>query len=125
MAVTPANTHDSQVLEDLLHGEETAVWGDSAYSGQKDTLKQVAPNTRNFTQKKGSRHVKLTEQDRSRNRNKSKVRAKVEHLFHVMKCQFGFRKVRYKGLEKNANWVFMHCALINLQMAKNRLPAIP
>lgn len=123
--MTPANTHDSQVLEDLLHGEETKVWGDSAYSGQKEVLKEYAPDAKDYTQKKGSRHRKLTDEDHSKNRNKSRIRAKVEHTFHVMKRQFGFRKVRYRGLDKNANWVFMQCALINLVMSKNRLPGLP
>lgn len=121
VAVTAANVHDSQVLEDLLHGDETRVWGDSAYSGQADVLNQHAPNARDFTQKKGSRHRSLSASDRQRNRTKSKVRAKVEHVFHVMKRQFGFTKVRYRGLDKNANHVFAACALINLVMAKNRL----
>lgn len=125
VAVTPANTHDSQVLEDLLHGEETKVWGDSAYSGQKEVLGEHAPKAKDYTQKKGSRNRKLTDEERSKNRNKSKVRAKVEHTFHVMKRQFGFRKVRYRGLTKNATWVFMQCALINLVMSKNRLPGFP
>jgi len=43
VAVTPANVHDSQVLEDLLHGDETRLWGDSAYTGQKDKLNEHAP----------------------------------------------------------------------------------
>lgn len=121
VAVTPANTHDSQLLEDLLHGDETKVWGDSAYSGQKEVLSEQAPHAKDYTHKKGSRNRKLSDDDRSKNRNKSKVRAKVEHVFHVMKRQFGFTKVRYRGLDKNANWVFMSCALVNLSMAKKQL----
>ncbi len=120
VAVTPANTHDSQLLEDLLHGDETKVWGDSAYSGQKEVLSEQAPHAKDYTHKKGSRNRKLSDDDRSKNRNKSKVRAKVEHVFHVMKRQFGFTKVRYRGLDKNANWVFMSCALVNLSMAKKQ-----
>jgi IS5 family transposase len=121
VAVTPANTHDSQVLEDLLHGEETVVWGDSAYSGQKETIKVNAPKAKDFTNKKGARNRPLTEKERSTNRNKSKVRSKVEHVFHVMKRQFGFTKVRYKGLDKNANHTITNCALINLVLSKNKL----
>ena len=121
VAVTPANTHDSQVLEELLHGGETRVWGDSAYSGQKKALSRCAPKARDYTCKKGSRHRKLSDEERQRNRNKSKVRCKVEHVFFVMKRQFHFTKVRYKGLDKNANHVFTSCALINLVMAKKHL----
>ena len=121
VAVTAANVHDSQVLEDLLHGDETRVWGDSAYSGQTETLREHAPNAQDFTQRKGHRHRPLSTEDRRRNRTKSKVRAKVEHVAHVMKRQFGFTKVHYRGLAKNANHVFAACALINLVMAKKRL----
>ena len=120
-AVTAANVHDSQVLEDLLHGEETRVWGDAAYSGQTEVLREHAPNAKDFTQKKGSRHRTLTDQERQRNRTKSKVRAKVEHVFHVMKRQLGYTKVRYRGLDKNAHHVFAACALINLMLARNKL----
>jgi len=121
VVATPANVHDSVILGDLLHGEESRVWGDSAYAGQGDAITASAPEARDFTNKKGSRYVTLSEADRSRNRNKSKVRAKVEHLFGVMKCRFGFTKVRYKGLEKNAHHLFVSCALVNLVMAKKVL----
>ena len=118
---TTANVHDSQVLDDLLHGEETRVWGDSAYAGQKRILKEIAPQSRDFTQHKASRNRALSAQERSRNRTKSRVRSRVEHVFHVLKCRFGFTKVRYRGLEKNANHLFAALALVNLVMAKRRL----
>ena len=118
---TAANVHDSQVLDDLLHGEETRVWGDSAYPGQKRTLKEIAPQSRDFTQQKASRNRALSAQERNRNRTKSRVRSRVEHVFHILKCRFGFTKVRYRGLEKNANHLFAALALVNLVMAKRRL----
>jgi len=114
IAVTAANVHDSQLLGDLLHGDETHVWGDSAYTGQKKLLYDQAPNAKDFTQKKGSRYRKLTEAEQSANRYKSKIRSRVEHVFGVMKRQFGFTKVRYRGLDKNAQCVFTKCALVNL-----------
>jgi IS5 family transposase len=124
VAVTAANVHDSQLLGDLLHGDETHVWGDSAYAGQKKLLYERAPDTKDFTQKKGSRYRKLTEAERSANRYKSKIRARVEHVFGVMKRQFGFTKVRYRGLDKNAQCVFTKCALVNLVLAKKTLLAV-
>ena len=124
VAVTAANVHDSQLLGDLLHGEETHVWGGSAYAGQKKLLYERAPNTKDFTQKKGSRYRKLTEAERSANRYKSKVRSRVEHVFGVMKRQFGFTKVRYRGLDKNAQCIFTKCALVNLVLAKKTLLAV-
>jgi IS5 family transposase len=124
VVVTPANVHDSQVMGDLLHGDETRVWGDSAYTGQTEVLELVAPEAKDFTQKKGSRYCKLSETERSKNRNKSKVRAKVEHVFGIMKRQFGYNKVRYRGLDKNAHAVFIKCALVNLVMVKKTLLAV-
>ena len=121
VVATPANVHDSVVLGDLLHGDENRVWGDSAYSGKGDVIAEHAPRAKDFTNKKGSRHVILSDVDRNRNRSKSKVRAKVEHVFGVMKGRFGFTKVRYKGLAKNAHHLFVSCALVNLLMAKKSL----
>ena len=121
VVATPANVHDSQVLSDLLHGEETRAWGDSAYTGQKENIAACAPRAKDFTQAKGSRNRKLTEEERARNRNKSRVRAKVEHQFGIIKRQFGFSKVRYRGLDKNAHRLFVACALSNLVMAKKTL----
>lgn len=121
VVATPANVHDSAILGDLLHGDESRVWGDSAYAGQGDVIADHAPRAKDFTNKKGSRYVSLSDRDRTKNRNKSKVRAKVEHVFGVMKGQFGFTKVRYKGLDKNAHHLFTTCALVNLVMAKKTL----
>ena len=121
VVATSANVHDSQVLEDLLHGEETRVWGDSAYSGQKAAIKDKAPKAKDFTHAKGSRHRKLSDEDKAKNRTKSKVRAKVEHQFGIIKRRFGFTKVRYRGLDKNAHWLFVACALSNVVMAKKPL----
>ncbi|MHB8582852.1 MAG: IS5 family transposase [Gammaproteobacteria bacterium] len=118
---TPANIHDSQVLPYLLHGKETRVWGDSAYAGQTGVMRRRAPYAQDFTHHKGCRNCLLTEIDREQNRTKSKVRAKVEHAFRVMKCTFGFVKVRYRGLSKNAHRVYITCALTNLYMARRTL----
>jgi IS5 family transposase len=121
VAATAANVHDSQVLEDLLHGDETRVWGDSAYAGQGDVIERCAPSAKDYTQAKGSRYKPLSDVDRRRNRTKSKVRAKVEHVFGVMKRVFGFTKVRYRGLAKNAQALFVLSALTNLYLARRRL----
>ena len=53
--------------------------------------------------------------------DKSKVRAKVEHVFGVLKLKFGFVKVRYRGLKKNANRLFATCARVNLYLVRNKL----
>jgi IS5 family transposase len=121
VAATAANTHDSQLLPDLLHGEETRVYGDSAYMGQSEAIREQAPKAKDFTQKKGCRSRALSDADRARNRTKSRVRAKVEHPFLVLKRVFGFSKVRYRGVDKNANRLFVACGLVNLYMARRVL----
>jgi IS5 family transposase len=121
VAATAANVHDSQVLPDLLHGQETRVWGDSAYAGQTGVLREVAPQAQDFTHEKGHRHAPLTEAQRAKNRSKSKVWAKVEHSIGVIKRVFKFAKVRYRGLLKNAHLLFVACALANLFMTRRRL----
>jgi IS5 family transposase len=121
VVATPANVHDSQVLIDLLHGEETRVWGDAAYTGQRDIIRERAPKARDFTQQKATRHRPLTAYQRTTNRTKSSVRAKVEHIIGVIKRVFGFAKVRYRGLAKNAHRLFVTCALANLFMVRRHL----
>src|SRR5438477_155113 len=57
----------------------------------------------------------------TKNRAQSTVRSKVEHVFGVMKLKFGFVKLRYRGLKKNANQLFALCALVNLYLVRNKL----
>lgn len=121
VAATPANVHDSQVLPSLLHGDETMVWGDSAYTGQREVIRKYAPLARDFTQKKGCRNKMLKESDRLKNRTKSMMRAKVEHPFLVIKRIFGFCKTRYRGIMKNANRLFTVCGLANIYMVRRQL----
>ena len=113
-SVTSANVHDSQELPNLLHGNETRLYGDSAYTGQKEVLKKVSPNAKDFTNKRAVRNKPLTDTDKETNRRKSQVRAKVEHPFRPFKNLFGFAKARYRGLMKNANRAFALLALINI-----------
>jgi transposase, IS5 family len=121
VVATPANVADSAVLSDLLHGKETRVWGDQAYRGQSDVIKQCAPNAQDFTHRRYRHNGKVNEVERRKNRNKSKVRSKGEHPFLVIKRIFGFTKVRYRGLAKNAERLFTTCALANLFMVRRRL----
>jgi IS5 family transposase len=119
--VTPANVADSTVLGELLHGEERRVWGDGAYQGQSEVIHQHAPRARDCTQRRCRYKDRVDQVEREKNRNKSRVRSKVEHVFAVMKLQFGFTKVRYRGLKKNANRLFATCALVNLFLVRKKL----
>ena len=122
--VTSANVHDKHPLPDLLHGQEQRVYGDSAYASQKDLIHSKAPKARDFT---NSRTRKpgggINEVRRSKNHNKSKIRARVEHVFGVVKRLWGFTKVRYRGLAKNAGRAFTALALANIYLSRNRLMA--
>jgi len=97
------------------------VWGDSAYSGQTEIIKEHAPKALDFTHHKATRNNPLSPAEKAKNTTKSKVRAKVEHAFLIIKRIFGFAKVRYRGLMKNANRLFVTCALANLYMVRRRL----
>jgi IS5 family transposase len=126
MVATAANVHDSQATALLLHGKETRVWGDSAYTGQQETIRAIAPKAEVLTNEKGARNRPLTDEQKARNREKSKTRARVEHPFLVVKRIFGFDKVRYRGLLKNTHRLHITCALVNLFMVRRRLlPSSP
>jgi len=119
--VSPASMHDSQALPHLLHGAETRVYGDSAYRNQQVLMKRKAPQAKDFTQARAYANTPVSEQERTRNRTKSQVRAKVEHSFLVIKRLWGFTKTRYRGIAKNANRAIVACALSNLYMARRYL----
>ena len=119
--VTAANMHDSRVIESLLHGEEKRGYGDSAYSSQKQRIHRKASEAKDFTQSKSHRNRPLSDQDRERNRTKSRIRSRVEHVFGVIKNIFGFRKVRYRGLSKNKTRFIINVALANIYLHRKRL----
>lgn len=80
VVATAANVADSQVLPELLHGGETMVWGGRAYQGQTEAIKQCAPKAQDMPHRRFRRKGVVDEVERAKNRNKSKVRAKVEHV---------------------------------------------
>jgi IS5 family transposase len=121
--VTAANVHDKHPLPDLLHGQEQRVYGDSAYASQQEQIESKAPRARDFTNQRVRRGGEIDEAERSRNHNKSKVRARVEHVFAVVKRLWGFAKVRYRGLAKNATRSFVVLGLANIYLARQRLMA--
>jgi IS5 family transposase len=114
VAATAANVHDSRLLPELLHGKETRVWGDSAYQGQGDVIRAAAPHAKDFTHRRYRYRGRVDEVERRKNRTKSRVRARGEHPFLILKVVFGFAKVRYRGLFKNAQRLTVACALVNL-----------
>ena len=122
--MTAANVHDKHPLPHLLHGNEQRVYGDSAYASQKDLIQGKAPNAKDFTNQRTRRAGGIVnEVERGKNRNKSRIRARVEHVFGVVKRLWGFGKVDYRGLQKNATRAFTALALANIYLSRQRLMA--
>ena len=121
--VTPANVHDKHPLPDLLHGQERRVYGDSAYASQKKLIEGKAPKAKDFTNQRTRRNGVVDETLKAKNRNKSRIRSRVEHVFGVVKRLWGFGKVRYRGLAKNATRAFTALALANIYLSRQRLMA--
>ncbi len=121
MTTTAANVHDAKVLGELLHGDETRVYGDQAYRGQTAVIREHAPNAEDFTNQRYRHRGVVDEVECGKNRTKSGVRAKVEHPIGVLKRVFGFAKVRYRGLAKNTQRLWVSCGLANLFIVRHRL----
>jgi IS5 family transposase len=126
---TPANAHDVTQAHALLHGQEEVVFADSGYRGiekrqemqdkhaEVDWQIAMMPGKRKALDKTKASHALKDKLEKV----KASVRAKVEHPFRVIKCQFGFTKVRYKGLAKNTAQLLTLFALGNLWMARKRI----
>ena len=82
--VTPANVHDKHPIPQLLHGAEQRVYGDSAYASQKVLIQTRAPCAKDFTNQRSRKGGRIDEGVRAKNRTKSQVRARVEHVFGVV-----------------------------------------
>lgn len=116
-----ANVADVRALPHLLHGNETRVWGDQAYRGHSEEMREVAPQAHDFTNQRYCWGKRIDERIKATNRNKSRVRAKVEHSIGIIKRVFGFQKVRYRGLAKNLHRLEVTAALANLYRVRRRL----
>ncbi|MDQ2833020.1 MAG: IS5 family transposase [Acidobacteriota bacterium] len=121
VAATAANVADPKMLSELLHGEETAVWGDQAYQGQAAVLAEHAPEAEDRICRRWRSKLQVWPEQRERNRLYSKVRSRVEHVFGILKLRFGFAKVRYRGLAKNLHRLQVSFALVNLVTAQKHL----
>jgi IS5 family transposase len=121
---TAANVADVTEVGNLLHGKERHVFGDAGYIGAE---KRAPKRGRRFWIAAKRSLVKTIEDDKLREiteqleHAKASIRAVVEHPFRVLKRQFGYIKVRYKGLAKNGAQVTTLFALVNLWMARGAL----
>ena len=129
---TPANRHDVTVPSETLTGEEEQVYGDSGYLGadkhpevKKKNIygKRIKYKINRRPSQSKNNSTRSKSQIKRREREKSSVRAKVEHVFAVVKLQLRFRKTRYRGLPKQAAKLNMVFALANLILADRPCPA--
>ena len=125
---TAANVHELNTAADRVHGEERVIYGDSGHIGieKREAFKDCEAEMR-IAMKPGQRRV-LPDTPEGRlldlmEAAKAHVRAKVEHPFRIIKCQFGFRKVFYRGIRKNNLKLTMLFALANLWMMRERCPS--
>lgn len=118
-----ARLHDSQVWDDLLHGDETSVWADKGYVSAEHEAAFTGPGKVWGVMRKAPKGSPLHPLDVQINRIIAMVRARVEHPFRVIKRQFGHVKTRYRGLAKNRAQLFTLFALGNLFLVRRRLMA--
>jgi RHS repeat-associated protein len=121
VCTSAASVSDVHMLPDLLHGEEKKVWGDAGYQGQTEAIHEAAPQAQDMTCRRVKTKQGVDENEKRRNRTKSRVRAKVEWPFRILKRVFGYTKVRYRGIKKNHEWLLTAFALINLYQHRKRL----
>ena len=117
LTTTDAAQADIGQLPHLLTGEESDLYGDKAYYKQDHKAHWTAGGGRYRVNKSGRR----TPRTDAHNATRSRVRARVEHVFHVVKRLWGFAKVRYRGLAKNTARAFAAFALANLYLVRKRL----
>ena len=126
---TPANTHDITVVDELLHGDETLVIADAGYRGvdkrEEHTDKTIdwGISARPGLVRQWRTKPRVHKRELQFQRMLSSFRAKVEHPFRVLKCQFGFRKTRYRGLAKNDNKLAVMLGLANLLRVEKQITA--
>jgi transposase, IS5 family len=125
IATTAANAHDITQADKLLHGKEKRVWGDAGYSGIEKRKEHEDRDVDWFIAMRPGKRAKLAKSDplASAEKSKASVRAKVEHVFFYIKQMFGYNKVRYRGLEKNTNRLYLLAGFTNLLKAEKYMTA--
>ena len=119
--VTTGSVHDARVMDNLIREDDQAVFADKGYANEHK--KRAARSAGVFwaVKERPKPGRTLSASQKKRNQRHGGIRAKVEHVFRVLKCQFGYRKVRYRGIEKNGAQVFSLLALANLFLARKKL----
>ena len=115
-AVTPANVHDSQQLDELLDEDNTskALWADSAYRSEEQEQRLREKHYRSHVQRKGKRNKPLTAREKQGNRTRAKVRVRVEHVFGAQ-CATRTKLIRCIGLKRSTLAIGMMNLVYNMR----------
>lgn len=119
--VTSANEADINELPNLLREDDQVVFADAGYTSDRYKRGSRALGISWKVNDKRKPKKNLSVSQKKRNRQNSSVRARVEHIFRVIKCQFSYRKTRYKGLEKNRVQLLSLLSLTNLYLQRGHL----
>ena len=115
LEVSSARPHDSQHFDDVLIGNETEIWADSAYRSEEREKKLEKQDIKSQINEKAQRNKPLTDTQKESNRMKSKTRARVEHCYGQMKFHDGFTRTRYYRMQANRADAFFHAIAYNLR----------
>jgi IS5 family transposase len=118
LTVTHAATADITQMNGLLHGQERTVFGDQAYWKKADRQRFRAAGVRYRVNRRGTKQRPLTDHQKKINQSRSRHRARGEHAFRIVKQLWGFTKVRYRGIAKNAVRALISFALANLYLMR-------
>lgn len=117
VATTPANVHDITQVDNLRRPTDWEVIGDSGYLGMEKRESADPEKVTYSAAKRYSQRKKLSEGAVADEKRLSSIRCKVEHAFHRIKVQFGYKKVRYRGLAKNTARLIMLASIANMFIA--------
>jgi len=125
---TAANVHDVTQAQKLLHGQETQAWGDAGYQGVEQRPEHAGSPVQWHVAMRPGKRKNLPDTELGHLQEvfeylKARIRAKVEHPFHIIKNLFGLKKTRYRGLAKNHAQLKTLFALANLFIVKRQLLA--
>jgi IS5 family transposase len=121
VTATHAAAADITQMDTLLHGEERTIFGDQAYWKEADRQRFRAAGVRYRVNRRGTAQRPLTEHQKKMNQTRSRTRARGEHAFRIVKQLWGFAKVRYRGIAKNAARALTSFALANLYLMRRSI----
>jgi IS5 family transposase len=120
--LTPAKVYESQIADDLILGDERAVYADKAYEHKERRKRLKALGIKDRIMHRANKHYPLSHWQQTRNRLIIPIRSQVEKLFGTLKRSYGYSRARYRGLSRNSNHLYLLCMALNLRRAETLTP---